>query len=373
MSHAPISGSPRTAAQDKRDAFKLEKPAFCSVSYLVNFVQISYLERILVIQTASLGDVILATPVLEKLYHFYPEARIDILIKRGYESLFLSHPFISELMLWDKSNGKIKELKRLLREIRNNKYDLVVNLQRFASTGLITTFSGAAETVGFNKNPFSFFFSRKVKHQIGKSKNNPHETERNLKLIEHVTDQSYRGVRLYPSRGDFARVSQFKTRQFITISPGSLWFTKQFPEDKWISFLSELDDSYAVYFLGSADEKDLCSRIREESNIMSRSLNLSGRLSLLQSAALMKDAVMNYVNDSAPMHLASAVNAPTTAIYCSTVPEFGFGPLADHAHIVQALNPPDCKPCGLHGFRRCPKQHFDCAYNINTNQLLETL
>ncbi len=340
---------------------------------MVNFAQIFSLKKILVIQTASIGDVILATPVIEKLHNFYPEAKIDFLLKKGYEGLFKSHPFLHRVILWDKSQKKSKELSSLIKIVRSGKYDAVINLQRFASSGLVTVFSGAKTTIGFNKNPLSVFFTKRVKHKIGKGKNNPHETERNLKLVEHLTDESYLPVKLYPSKSDFAKVSQFKTKKFITVSPGSLWFTKQFPEEKWIAFLGSLDMDLTVYFLGSANEKDLCSRIREESDIISRSLNLAGKLTLLQSAALMKDAVMNYMNDSAPMHLASAINAPTTAIYCSTVPEFGFGPLAENSNIVQALNPPDCKPCGLHGFKKCPQQHFDCAFNIEIKQLMETL
>ena len=340
---------------------------------MVNFAQIFAVEKILVIQTASLGDVILATPILEKMHQFFPEAKIDFLLKKGYENLFKSHPFLHHVIRWDKSQPKIREIRNLLSLVRSKDYDLVINLQRFASSGLLTAFSGAHSRIGFNKNPLSLLFTKRVKHKIGKGKNNPHETERNLKLIAHLTDESYFPVKLYPSKSDFARVSQFKTRQFITVSPGSLWFTKQFPEEKWVAFLSVLDPDLAVYFLGSANEKELCSRIREESNITSRSLNLSGKLSFLKSAALMKDARMNYMNDSAPMHLASSFNSTTTAIYCSTVPEFGFGPLADNSYIVQALNPPDCKPCGLHGFKKCPKQHFDCAFDIDVNQLMEML
>jgi heptosyltransferase-2 len=331
------------------------------------------MEKILIIQSASLGDVILTTPVLEKMHHFFPEARIDILIKKGYEDLFKSHPFLHHIIVWDKSESKFRELNNIIRIIRSSPYDVVINIQRFASSGLITALSGAGLKIGFNKNPFSLFFHKRVKHRIGKGKNNPHETERNLKLIEHLTDDTYYGVKLYPSKRDFAKVSQFKTKKYITVSPGSLWYTKQFPEDKWISFLTALDSDIMIYLLGSAAEKDLCSRIRQEGNLAARSLNLAGKLSFLQSAALMKNAMMNYMNDSAPMHLASAVNAPTTAIYCSTVPEFGFGPLAENAHIIQATDPPDCKPCGLHGFRKCPQQHFDCAYNIQTKQLMETL
>jgi len=87
----------------------------------------------------------------------------------------------------------------------------------------------------------------------------------------------------------------------------------------------------------------------------------------------MKDAVMNYVNDSAPMHFASAMNAPVTAVYCSTVPSFGYGPLSDERHIVEVKEALSCRPCGLHGYKACPLQHFKCAMDITDEQLLQTL
>jgi heptosyltransferase-2 len=96
--------------------------------------------------------------------------------------------------------------------------------------------------------------------------------------------------------------------------------------------------------------------------------NLAGTLSFLQSAALMEKAAMNYVNDSAPLHLASAMNAPVTAVFCSTVPAFGFGPLSDKSHIVECENL-YCRPCGLHGKPSCPEGHFRCAMDIDLSKL----
>ncbi|MGZ4057095.1 MAG: glycosyltransferase family 9 protein, partial [Bacteroidia bacterium] len=88
---------------------------------------------------------------------------------------------------------------------------------------------------------------------------------------------------------------------------------------------------------------------------------------------LIKDAQMNYVNDSGPMHIASAMNAKTTAIFCSTVPAFGFGPLSDDAKIVETKLQLDCRPCGLHGHKECPKGHFKCALTIETEELLRQI
>ena len=78
---------------------------------------------------------------------------------------------------------------------------------------------------------------------------------------------------------------------------------------------------------------------------------------------------MNFVNDSAPMHLASSVNAKTTAIFCSTVPEFGFGPLSDLSQVVEIKEKLKCRPCGLHGKKACPEGHFKCGFEIETKAL----
>lgn len=124
--------------------------------------------------------------------------------------------------------------------------------------------------------------------------------------------------------------------------------------------------------MGGKDDRSLCEAIIQMTN-SKRPLNLCGELSFLQSAALMRHASMNYVNDSAPMHFASAMNAPVTAIYCSTVPALGYGPLSDIKFIVEREEPLYCRPCGLHGYASCPQSHFKCALDIRDEQLLHTL
>ncbi len=333
-------------------------------------LQVNQPKKILLIQTASIGDVILFTPVLEKLHTHFPEATLHLLIKAGYESLFEEHPFISRIWLWHKQQNKYGNLLRLLINIRKEKFDMVVNAQRFASTGLITVLSGAKIRTGFDKNPFSFLYSRRIKHEI--QKDGQHEVDRNLALIAPFTDSTRQLPKLYPATTHYEQVKAYKTNPFICIAPASLWFTKQFPEEKWIQFIQRLPAGLQVYILGSESEYDLCERIRMVSHHQP-TVNLAGRLSLLESAALMQDAIMNFVNDSAPMHLCSAVNAPTTAIFCSTIPEFGFGPLADDSAIVQTHEKLSCRPCGLHGHQKCPEGHFKCALNIGIKQLLDRI
>ena len=324
------------------------------------------MDKILIIQTASIGDVILATPLVEAISHEYPGSSIDILVRKGNESLFEGHPYLRNVITWNKKQGKYLNLASIIFKVRKEKYNVVINLQRFFSTGLITVLSRGKVTIGFDKNPLSRFFKRQIEHTIRLGKR--HETERNLSLIEPLVGPAYFPVKLHPSKDDFEKVRKFKNEPYITISPASVWYTKQFPKEKWVEFLVSLREKVKVYALGSESDIELCSQILKEADFK-RSENLAGKLSFLQSAALMKDARRNLMNDSAPLHLASAVNAKTTAIFCSTVTDFGFGPLSDDSIVVETTKKLNCRPCGLHGLPSCPKKHFDCARTIEISQL----
>lgn len=329
-------------------------------------------QQFLIIQTAFIGDVVLATGIIEKLSTHYPEAKIDFILRKGNEGLLVNHPKIRHLIIWDKTKNKFGNLLKILNQVRRRRYDKVINVQRFAATGVLTGFSGAKQTIGFDKNPMSFMFGRKVKHIVSAGGTVRHEIERNNDLVAEFTDQVAFRPRLYPAQADFDLVSKYKIRAYITISPASVWFTKQYPKEKWISFLKKLPGDMAIYFLGGPGDKLLADEIKvaiERSAVE----NLCGKLTFLQSAALMNDATMNYVNDSAPMHFASAMNAPVTAVYCSTLPLFGFGPLSDQSHVIEIPEPLYCRPCGLHGRSACPEGHFFCAYKIRDEQLLETI
>ena len=321
------------------------------------------LKKFLIIQTAFIGDVVLATSLLEKIHQDYPDAEIDFLVRKGNEGLLRDHPFLHELLIWDKKQSKVPNLWKTLRRIRAAKYDKVINVQRYAATGLLTAFSGAKEKIGFDKNPFSFLFDKKIAHVFGEGDHYKHEIDRNQELIRHFTDDNAVRPVLYPSEKDRNAVSGFKQTPYITISPASVWFTKQYPKEKWISFLNKLGPQYEVYMLGAPTDASLAEEIRTSST-NTNITNLAGKLNFLQSAALMKDAVMNYVNDSAPMHFASAMNAPVTAVYCSTIPAFGYGPLSDKKFIVEIQEKLSCRPCGLHGRPSCPLGHFRCARDI---------
>ena len=322
----------------------------------------------LLIQTAFIGDVILMTALLEHLHHTEPATPVDVLVRRGNESLLAGHPHVRQVLIWDKKHRKYAALWQLLRQIRATGYGRVVTLQRFASTGFLTAFSRAPERVGFAKNPLSRFFTRRVPHTIG---DGTHEVARNLRLLGASGTSSL--PRLYPSAAEEATAAAYAAAgPYLCLAPTSVWFTKQFPEEKWLELLAALPAQLRVYLLGGPPDVAPCERLAAASG-RENVTSLAGKMGLLASAALMRGAVMNYVNDSAPMHLCSAVGAPVTAVFCSTVPEFGFGPLSPLSFIVQTNEPLACKPCGLHGHGACPLGHFRCAYTIEVNQLLASV
>ena len=154
------------------------------------------------------------------------------------------------------------------------------------------------------------------------------------------------------------------------MAPASVWFTKQWHPDQWKKLLALVPATTKVYLIGGPGDKEFCSQFE---GIHPHTTNLCGELSLLQSAALMKDAQRVFVNDSAPQHFASAMNAPTTALFCSTVTDFGFGPLAEDSVVMETQLDLSCRPCGLHGHKECPLGHFKCAHSIDPKRVWATV
>lgn len=330
--------------------------------------------KILVIQTAFTGDVVLATALVEKLHSYYPDAQLDFLLRKGNEGLLHGHPYIGRLWVWDKKDGKYANLLKMAGDIRRQHYTHVINLHRFGSSGFVTWLSGAKYKAGFNKNPFSFCYTRRMPHIISEpySPHPVHEVQRNQSLVADITDADYALPALYPSAADYEHIVSYTGKPYICIAPSSVWFTKQFPADKWVALINALPQDHNIYLLGGPADSDLAAGIAAQVAHPSVA-NLCGKLSYLQSAALMKGAKMNYTNDSAPLHFASAMDAPLTAVFCSTVPAFGFGPLRTNARVVEVAERLYCRPCGLHGLKACPEGHFRCALEISNGQLLAGL
>ena len=322
-------------------------------------------QKVLIIQTAFLGDAVLATALLEKIHAHYPNTKIDFLVRSDNAGLFEQHPFVHQLLVWHKKEKKYMHWWQLLKKIRQAKYNWVINVQRYAATGLWTALSGAQERRGFLRNPLSFCFTKRVEYR-----HKLHEVERNQRLINDLTDDYFVKPKLYPP--NFEQVvtklgAALLPKNYVCIAPCSVWFTKQLPQEKWLECIDTLNHKKPLVLLGAKSDRTTCENLKEK--IAERYphyevYNAAGQLSLLESAAIIQNASLNYTNDSGPLHIASATNAPVRAIFCSTTTDYGFGPLSDDRKIIQTQLPLSCRPCGRHGWKACPLSHFKCAQSI---------
>lgn len=330
------------------------------------------MKKILVIQTAYLGDVLLATAIIEKLTLFYPDAELHFMLRKGNENLLLANPKVTKLWIWDKQNAKYKHLWQLLKTVRAQAFDLIVNLQRYWSTALFTLLARAKYTLGFRTTLLSLAYDRSVKFV----KKNRHELQRNQDLITHLTDENFCYPKLYPNFADKQKVQKITTlpEPYITISPVSLWATKTYPIAKWAEFLKQIPRKMSVYFLGSLADAPIAEQIiLETKNNNLQMKNCCGQLALIPSGVLMQGAQMNYTLDSVATHLATAMQASVSTLFLSTSPIFGFAPQGERAYILESKEKLSCKPCTNHGRKSCPKGHFQCAYTLNSSLLLDKL
>ena len=315
--------------------------------------------RALVIQTAFLGDVVLATALAERLLDGGYE--VDFLLRAGNGSLLHDHPRLRRVLVWEKRRGKYRDWWRLLREIRSAGYDTVVNPHGYAATGLWTALSGARHRLGFRQNPLSAAYTHRAHLDKG---DGTHEVDRNDRLLDPLYaagELERRGgprPRLYPSAGELA-AAEATPGPFVTIAPASVWYTKRYPPERWIALINRLPAGTHVHLLGGPGDLALCNEIAAAAD--RGCVVRAGELSLLGSAALMARARMNYVNDSSPVHLASAMDAPVRAFFLSTTPALGYGPLSKDAVVRETDRGLSCRPCGKTGKRACPLGHFACS------------
>jgi heptosyltransferase-2 len=317
--------------------------------------------KVLIIQTAFLGDAVLVTSLLEKIRVESPETAIHLLVRKGNESIFQAYTYscLERVWTYDKSNKRSSWFD-LRTSLKQESFDKVFVVQRFFGMGLLSLMIGAKEVMGFAKNPLSWFFTKAYPHPFG---NGIHEVERNTCLLS-----DWLGNKVFKPFLNPAKITP-PAFNYICISPGSVWETKRLPIQKWIDFIHLLPRDQAVVLMGSPSEKYLSDQI--EQACQGRPIyNETGKHSLLASTSIFAQSKGNFVNDSGPMHLSSAVNVATVAVFCSTIPDFGFGPLADHSEIIEVSEKLDCRPCGDHGKKNCPLGHFNCGNHISIQKML---
>ncbi|MCX8112346.1 MAG: glycosyltransferase family 9 protein [Bacteroidia bacterium] len=307
--------------------------------------------RFLVIQTAFLGDAVLTLPLLGRLRAAFPSAELHWIVRSDFQELFAHHPWEIRIWTWDKSWGG---WLRLYRELRQDRWEAILVVQRFFRMGLLGLSLPAKHRITYDKNPLSFAYTHRVRHEF---RAGLHEVGRVLALGSPL------GVSPEPPPLPWLcpTLRLEVQKPYIVLSPTSRWPTKEAPWSYWADFLRSLPPSLHVYVTGLKGDRD---RVEPLCRYHPRAANVAGQLSLPELVALVAGAHRVYTVDSAMTHIASALGVPTTTVFCSTIPAFGFGPLAPHSEIVEVKEPLACRPCGLHGKVKCPIGSFPCGYKL---------
>jgi heptosyltransferase-2 len=312
----------------------------------------------LVVQTSFLGDMVLTTPLIAYLAD---RGAVDVVCTPAAAALLANNPLVRETIVYDK-RGKDRGVGGFLRmasRLRASKYDAAYHAQGSSRSGALTMTAGIDDRVGFSTSAGRMFYTTRVAPI-----DNMHHAARLLSLgTRDPLHTPAPRPRLYPGDAERRAVDELlgpnATQRLIALAPGSVWATKRWPY--YDELASLLHGTAHIVVIGGKDDGDLAAKI--VAGAKGQATDATGKLSLLASAELIGRAATLVTNDSAPLHLASAMNTPTIAVFGPTVPEFGFGPLAERAEVVGHTGLA-CRPCDRHGPQRCPLGHWLCMREI---------
>ena len=322
----------------------------------------------LVIQTAFLGDVVLTTPLLSALAQRH--GPVDVVTTPAAAPLLETHPAVRRVIPYDKRGADRgwHGLRTLARRLAGEGYARAYLPHRSLRTAMLALLARIPVRIGFAGGPSFLYTETRRKPARG------HEVDKLLALADEppaayapqlrTTPEDERAAADLLAAAGIGEGAEDQDR-IVALAPGSIWGSKRWP------YYGELARQLAargpVVVLGGPDDValgDAVVRQALEGGPGRRPVvNACGKLTLRQSAALIGRAALLVTNDSAPLHLATAMGTPVVALFGPTLPEFGFGPIrqGDVALGVEGL---DCRPCSNHGPPSCPLGHHRCMRDL---------
>jgi heptosyltransferase II len=332
--------------------------------------------KVLVIQTAFLGDIVLTTSFLANLRRLLPDAEILFLTTPAGTKVLQPSSFRVRPVPYDKRGADrgLGGFLRKARELRDFAPDLVFCLHRSLRSTLLARVAGG-NTIGFREGAGSVLFGQRVARPAG-----AFEAEKNHALLTAWAGEKAKSLPLFPSLGvspedESAAQSLLQgLGEFVALAPSSVWATKRWPADRFARLAAMLWEKKGLrcVLVGGSEPADLevakalVSAVHASGKGVPLPLDLIGKTPLGALKSVLSRAKLVVANDSAPLHVAIAMGAPVLGVFGPTTKSLGFFPLApaglagvaEHSHL-------DCRPCGLHGHHACPRGHFRCMLELS--------
>lgn len=306
---------------------------------------------------------VLTTPLIA---HLAQRGPVDVLSTPAAAMLLANHPDVRECIVYDK-RGSARGARGFLRmaaTLRRRQYASAYLAQGSVRSGALAVAAGIPDRVGFQTSAGRAFYTCRIA-----APENIHHAARLLSLgtrdpLRERSPEELR-PRLYPGEAERTAVDAFlegagaRGAGLVAVAPGSVWATKRWPA--YPELARHLAGDARIVVVGASADHELATEIVNAAP--ERTIDATGKLSLLAAAELIRRCALLVTNDSLPLHLASAMNTPTVAVFGPTVPEFGFGPLATRSAVAGRTDL-ECRPCDRHGPRQCPLGHWRCMREI---------
>ncbi|NME36011.1 MULTISPECIES: glycosyltransferase family 9 protein [Fusobacterium] len=326
--------------------------------------------RILIIHTAFIGDIVLSTPLIKKIKDIYPDSDITYVTTPSGEAILKNNPHLNNIIVYDK-RGEHKGLSgvwQLGKRLRYENFNMVIVPHRYLRSSVLAWLSRSPIRIGYDIASGKCLFTQKIKYDKTK-----HEVEKLLSFIAPENKQRYE-IELYPSESEKEKISNIwkennlEDKKVVILAPGSKWFTKQWPVEYFNEVIEKLkvNKNIGIVVVGGKEEENLPI-------VKDGVVDLRGKTSLLQLADVLSRGDIVVTNDSSPIHIASAFKKPRIlAIFGPTVKEFGFFPWSLNSKVFEVENL-NCRPCGIHGGKSCPKKDFQCMKKILPEYILSEI
>ncbi len=333
--------------------------------------------RILVIKMSAIGDIVLATPSLRALRERFPKAHITLLVGREGRELMHRCPYINELIVFDRQrDGTVPGLLKLGKKFRQAQLDIVVDFQNNRMSHWLGWLSQAPQRYGYAGRRWSRMLTHRVLHP--KAPMPPVEHQFQLLKLLGIEGASVR-LELWPGPLDEVKAGELlagswaaETQHLVVLHPGThpKWISKRWPVERYARLVDWLAENAnaRVVITGSSDDRSLADEIYRLSNV--KPILAVGMTSLNELAALIKQARVFVSGDTAPLHLAAAVETPVVALFGSTDPNRHLPP-SPAVRLLRKQLP--CSPCYRGTCYRKGAGYMECMKLISVEETAEAV
>ena len=336
------------------------------------------IKRILIIQTAFFGDVVLTIPLIMATKRAFPDAYLSVMTIPIGKEVLENNPDIDEIISYDKK-GKDRPWRAfldLVAKIKGRHFNVAILPHRSFKSALLCFLARIPRRIGFDSAAGKILYTDKVSYRQSQK---VHEIDRNLDLLKPLEVKDRKStIFIDPGKEAinhaFELCNEYEIKAadlVIGINPGSVWPTKRYATEKYAALADRLIQELkaTIIIIGSPTDVPVADKMAHE--MREAVINLAGQNTIPQMTALMKRFNLLVTNDCGAMHIATALGVPVVAIFGPTTQNLGFYPYSTKDIVVEKDLP--CRPCGKHGNRRCPQRNFACMKLITVSDVFDAV